>query len=366
MTDPDWPRVLVLADDFARRHLIEEGGFNRLAQGAQVTVLPHTTDATAMDAELRHSTALFALGWGIDSPWLGEERLASAPNLRYIGATQDGRWRFLDVSAATSRGIVCSDASGAMGRIVAEFAFGLCVSTLRDLPHRHSLMASGDWWDGWEDDEGSGAGGTLPRTTVLGSKVGIVGFGGTGSHAASLFMAAGADVTVHSSWLSEQEARSHGLSLVGDVRQLAENSDILVIATQPRQDTAGLIDADVLAALPDGAVVVLVGRAATVDTNALLDHVASGRLRLGIDVYDEEPLPVQHRLRGMPGVVHTPHIAGRTLAAHRLIVDELVSDFERVLDGRAPAWAITMDRWRRVLAGRRPNAAYRTARNMRS
>ncbi|MFJ4851707.1 NAD(P)-dependent oxidoreductase [Streptomyces sp. NPDC088733] len=360
MTDPDRPRALVVVDAFAKRHLVDEGALERLARSAQVTVLPHTADERVMEAELRRSSALFVLGWAIDSPELDEQRLASAPYLRYIGATQDGRWRFLDVSAAVSRGIACCDASGAMGRVVAEFAFALCVSTLRDLPRKHSLMAAGGWWDGWEDGGDPSGGKVLPRTSVFGSRVGIVGFGGTGSHAADLFLAAGADVIVHSSWLSEPESRSRGLSLAASVQQLAENSDILVVATQPRHDTVGLVSADVLAALPSGAVVVLVGRASTVDMESLLDQVAVGRLRLGIDVYEEEPPAVGHRVRGMPGVVHTPHVAGRTLAAHRLILDELVSDFERVLNGTAPAWATTMDRWKRVITGRGSRAA-RTA-----
>ncbi|MEV7982017.1 NAD(P)-dependent oxidoreductase [Streptomyces sp. NPDC086519] len=361
MADAARPRALVLADDFADRHVLRGPALDRLARSAQVTVLPAAADEETVLAELRRSTALFALGWAVSSPRLDRDRLADAPGLRYIGAGQDGRWRFVDVPAALSRGVVCSDASGAMGPVVAEFAFALAVCALRDLPRRHNLMAAGGWWDGWEDGEDAASEGCRPSvSTVFGSRVGIVGFGRIGSHAAALFRAAGAEVTVHSSWLPEREASARGLSLAASVGDLAKGSDILVVATQPRHDTAGLVSADVLDALPDGALVVLVGRASTVDTTALLAHVAAGRLRLGVDVYEEEPLPAHHRLRGMPGVVHTSHVAGRTLAAHRLVLTELVADFERVLAGSAPRWATTADRVRRVRAGR-PYAAPRTA-----
>jgi phosphoglycerate dehydrogenase-like enzyme len=369
----DLPRALVLADGFTRRHVLPDGALDRLARSARVTVLPDGTDEETVLAELRCSTALFALGWSISSPRLDRDRLEDAPHLRYIGAGQDGRWRFADVHAALRRGVVCSDASGAMGPVVAEFAFALAVCALRDLPRRHALVAAGGWWDSWEDGEdatggeagkrgedsggGPGEGARPSPTTVFGSRVGIVGFGRIGSHAAALFRAAGAEVTVHSSWLPEREASARGLRLAASAGELAKGSDILVVATQPRQDTAGLVDADVLDALPDGALVVLVGRASTVDTAALLAHVAAGRLRLGIDVYAQEPLPDRHPLRGMPGVVHTPHVAGRTLAAHRLVLGELVADFERVLAGAEPVWATTADRVDRAVAGRRTHGA---------
>ncbi|MEW2514692.1 NAD(P)-dependent oxidoreductase [Streptomyces sp. NPDC046870] len=352
MAESARPRALVVADDFARDHVLTEAALRRLSAVAQVTVLGDDDEGRIL-REVGRSTALLVAGWDTRLPYLDAERLAGAPLLRLAGAGQDGRWRFLDVREALRRGVVCSDSSGAMGPVVAEFALGLVLCCLRDIPGRHALVASGGWWDGWED-AGTGAGAGAWPTTLAGRRVGIVGMGGIGRHLVRLLSGAGCDTAVCSSWLSPAAAGDLGVELVSSVRQLARRSEILVVATQPRADTAGLVDADAIAELPAGAVVVLVGRAATVDLPALLARAAAGKLRVGLDVHPEEPLPRDHPVRGMPNVVHTPHVAGRTLEANRLIFEELVGEVERVLAGAAPRWATTAERVARVLVGRRP------------
>ena len=87
-------------------------------------------------------------------------------------------------------------------------------------------------------------------------------------------------------------------------------TDVLLLAVPHTPDTEGLVDADVLAALPDGALVVNVARGAVVDTAALTEEVAAGRLRAGLDVTDPEPLPGDHPLWSLPGVLITPHVGG--------------------------------------------------------
>ena len=75
-----------------------------------------------------------------------------------------------------------------------------------------------------------------------------------------------------------------------------------------------MVDADFLAALPDGALVVNVSRGAVVDTNALIAELESGRLRAALDVTDPEPLPPDHPLWRVPNVVISPHVGGDTTA----------------------------------------------------
>lgn len=100
---------------------------------------------------------------------------------------------------------------------------------------------------------------------------------------------------------------------------------MLVLPENPH--TVGLFGAKELAALPDGALVVNVGRGRTLDTEALLAETAGKRLRAALDVVEPEPLPARHPLRHAPGVLITPHVAGGSAAfrprAERLIVEQV-------------------------------------------
>jgi phosphoglycerate dehydrogenase-like enzyme len=112
-------------------------------------------------------------------------------------------------------------------------------------------------------------------------------------------------------------ARSRRTDERGEVVALGELPGLLAIADAvaiclPLDDsTRGLVDAAFLAALPDGAILINIGRGAIVDTDALVAELAAGRLRAGLDVTDPEPLPAGHPLWSAPGVVISPHVGGQ-------------------------------------------------------
>jgi phosphoglycerate dehydrogenase-like enzyme len=116
----------------------------------------------------------------------------------------------------------------------------------------------------------------------------------------------------------------HGLD---ELPALLSRADALVNLLPLTPDTRGLVDAALLARLPDGALYVNGGRGATTDTAALLAELQDGRLRAVLDVVDPEPLDADHPLWRAPGVVITPHVAGDTpagdRAAWRLVGEQL-------------------------------------------
>ncbi|WP_314454832.1 NAD(P)-dependent oxidoreductase, partial [uncultured Microbacterium sp.] len=123
------------------------------------------------------------------------------------------------------------------------------------------------------------------------------------------------------------------LGQLGDV--LAETD--IVIASLPGGDaTRHLIDDAALAALPDGALVVNVGRGPLIDTDALVDHVRRGRIRAALDVTDPEPLPAGHPLWSLDGVLIAPHVGGATDAMHPRIARLLRRQIDRLRAGQAP------------------------------
>jgi phosphoglycerate dehydrogenase-like enzyme len=108
-----------------------------------------------------------------------------------------------------------------------------------------------------------------------------------------------------------------GVHGADELPRLLPSCDALVLLTPLTEATRHLVNAQALAALPDGAVLVNAARGPVVDTDALAPEVQSGRLRAVLDVTDPEPLPSDHPLWAAPGVLSiTPHIAGDSPAGH--------------------------------------------------
>src|SRR5918997_5367096 len=114
---------------------------------------------------------------------------------------------------------------------------------------------------------------------------------------------------------------------IDELDQLLPEADVVVVIAPHTPQTEGLISAPQLARMPDGSLLVNVARGRLVDTNALLAETASGRLRAALDVTEPEPLPADHPLWRIPGVLISPHVGGASSAffprADRLIAAQL-------------------------------------------
>jgi phosphoglycerate dehydrogenase-like enzyme len=104
-----------------------------------------------------------------------------------------------------------------------------------------------------------------------------------------------------------------GVHGVDELPRLLPDADVVVILVPLTAATTGLVDAEFLAAMPDGALLVNAARGPIADTAAITAEVSSGRLGLATDVTDPEPLPADHPLWTLPNVLITPHVAGSVL-----------------------------------------------------
>jgi phosphoglycerate dehydrogenase-like enzyme len=118
-----------------------------------------------------------------------------------------------------------------------------------------------------------------------------------------------------------------------DLPDLLPEADVVIVIVPVTPETAGMVDAEFLAAMRDGALLVNAARGVVVDTDALLAELTSGRLRAALDVTDPEPLPDGHPLWSAPGLLLTPHVGGA------------------VPDTNDRAAAAVTDQVRRILAG---------------
>ncbi len=193
-------------------------------------------------------------------------------------------------------GVAFANATGVHESPAAEIGMALLLAAQRDLPRFVRQQDAGQWRGGF-------------TRGLFGLRVVVVGAGGLGSAVVDRLLPFGARPV--------RVGRSRRTDDRGEVAALAElpgmlsNAEAVVICLPLDDSTSGLVDAGFLAAMPDGAILVNVGRGPIVDTDALLAEVTTGRLRAALDVTDPEPLPPEHPLWSAPGVVISPHVGGQ-------------------------------------------------------
>ncbi len=162
----------------------------------------------------------------------------------------------------------------------------------------------------------------------------LLGYGGVGKAVAARL--AGFEVSptvVAHSARDEDGVRVHA---VEELPALLPAADIVILTLPGGEDTRHILADAELSALPDGALVVNVGRGPLIDTDALVDHVRRGRVRAALDVVDPEPLPPDSELWTLPGVLLSPHVGGASSAMRPRIANLVRTQIERMLRGEAP------------------------------
>lgn len=152
----------------------------------------------------------------------------------------------------------------------------------------------------------------LGTRTLFGRRVGLHGFGRVARALISLLKPFGAEVSVWSEGVPADFIRSHGARACASLHELFSGSEVLIECEALTPQNALSVDAAALAALPDGAVFVNVGRGAVVDEAALEREAARGRLRIALDVVHEEPMTSASAIFAHESAVFSPHIAGPT------------------------------------------------------
>ncbi|GAQ74108.1 2-hydroxyacid dehydrogenase [Streptomyces turgidiscabies] len=210
-------------------------------------------------------------------------------------------------------GVQLCNARGVHEASTGELTLALILASLRGIPDFVRAQDKGEWRGGF-------------RPALADKSALIVGYGAIG--AAIEDRLAPFELT-----RVARVARSERTTARGPVLPLTElpallpEADIVILATPLTDQTRGLVDAEFLARMKDGALLVNVARGPVVDTKALLAELESGRLTAALDVTDPEPLPPGHPLWQAPGVLISPHVGGPTTAfrprAERLLVAQL-------------------------------------------
>jgi phosphoglycerate dehydrogenase-like enzyme len=230
-------------------------------------------------------------------PYMGDgpsvAMIAQMPRLRVLQSLSSGVDNL--VGSVPEQVTLCNGSGLHHEESTAELAACLILASLRQLP-AFVLEQSRHRWH------------HLRTESLDGKRVLLVGYGGMGKGIEQRLRPFGARIT-----RASRTARE-GVAALSQLPRLAAEADILVVCIALTPDTTGLIGAEVLAALPDGALVVNVARGPIVDAAALAGHLTGGRLRAALDVTDVEPLPADRPEWALPNVLLTPHIGGDTFA----------------------------------------------------
>lgn len=260
---------------------------------------------------------------------LTRDVLAAAPKLRLL-VTTGLRNAAIDLDACRERGIEVRG-TGGLRTSTAELTWGLIIALARGICAADRKVREG----GWQDVAG-GLG-----VELAGARLGVVGLGKLGAAVAKVGLAFGMEVVAWSAHLTAERAAEVGARAVGK-EELLTSSDFVTLHLVLSERTRGVIGAAELASMKPTAYLVNTSRGPLVDETALVVALRDGQIAgAGIDVFEVEPLPAAHPLRGAPNTVLTPHIGYVTRASYEVWWRQVVEDIRLWADSTA--------------AGREPN-----------
>lgn len=242
------------------------------------------------------------------------------PKLRVIARTGVGTER-VDLVAATERKIPVVITPGSNTRAVAEGTFAHILHFVKSLPELDAIVREERWHDRPQ----------IPIGDLLGSTIGIVGFGRIGQRVCHLASAFGMRVLAYDPFTPPPaELR------VDSLPELLREADVVTLHAPLAPDTHHMLNADTFSLLKPGAVVVNAGRGDLIDLDAAWAALNSGELRgLGVDVFSVEP-PERHRIFDHPRVLLSPHAFGLSAAALRDTLVDAAQGVKDVLRGQVP------------------------------
>jgi len=318
----------------------------------QKTILldPHfrKLDEIFEPADLQRLYGLAEIVWGRDEPMPETELARVKPD---VFAIVTGRWRHgavtempnlkailevggrhpspqvLDYATCFARGIRVLSCAPAFGPMVAEMALGLVLAASREIVEGHIRFTQGEeqWLHRGNDH----------TFTLYGQTVGLIGYGGLARCLKPLLAPFGCRIQAYDPWLPTSALLNQGVTPV-DLDTLLATSKVIFVLAIPSLENKALLGRAQLERIQPGAVFVLISRSHVVDFDALTELVSAGRFKAAIDVYPQEPLPLEHPIRRAPGVVHSAHRAGSVARDLRNIGRMVVNDLEALLAGLPP------------------------------
>lgn len=314
------PLVIAAPEPRTLELIFEPELLTRFHAAYEVVEVPETEIAT-LDPEVL-ARARYIVG----QPPLSVETLGQMAALRCIFNVESNLLDNMPYEDAFARGIHVVTTGAVFAEPVAEMGLALALNLARTVIDADNAFRVGQ--ELWGGD------GNTSARLLTGSKIGIIGFGDLGRALARVLEGFRAEICVYDPWLPDAVLRESGVrpSTLSDV--LSQSETVFVVAAVTTQNK-GFLDAKAFASMRPGSAFILLSRADVVDFDALMDAVASGHIVAASDVFPQEPLPHDHRVRSLPGFIRSAHRAGALDVAFKRM-GEMVLDDMALIDAGLP------------------------------
>jgi phosphoglycerate dehydrogenase-like enzyme len=308
---------VVILDDFEQLAK-SVTAYEKLKARAQVTVLRERLDTPAkLEQKLGDADCILLMR---ERTRLGEKELALLPRLKFIAQT--GRTSaHLDLPAATRGGVAVVGTPSDNGTSTKELTVGLILGLLRKIPQVDRRMREESWP-------------AMAGQLLQGKTVGILGLGRIGKEVAAIMKVFNTRVLAYSRTLTAEKAAEGGAECV-PMETLLRESDVVTLHVPLNQNTRGIIDAKELAMMKAGALLINTARGPLISEQALIDALKTGHLGgAALDVFDTEPLPMDHPLRRFDNVILLSHRGYATVEVLRERYEQAMENILSFLAGK--------------------------------
>ena len=251
---------------------------------------------------------------------IAHETLNACPSIRFIGVLATGT-NNVDLQAAKERCIPVCNIPAYSTQAVAQFTFALLLEICHHIGHHNNRVQQGRWSSGrdfcfWD----------YPLVELAGKTIGIIGYGRIGQATANIARAFGMRVIACS--------RSSKSDCVVPLDALLAESDVISLHCPLTDETKHIINADTIAKMKQGVIIINTARGPLIDETALVDAVKSGQVyAAGLDVVSAEPIKPDSVLLGHDNIIITPHIAWAPKEARQRLMDIAVENLAAFLRG---------------------------------
>jgi phosphoglycerate dehydrogenase-like enzyme len=317
------PIIAVLSGQDLFASFFDEDRKKRLNKFARWMLVPEQKYDAAVISRLAAAEALITT-W--DSPYLSVETMKRLPSVRIIvHCGGEVKKRF---DRPLFRRLIIANTADPMAKPTAELGAAFLLYAARNVDHyRDALRKKSNRVYDYVHLSGGKA------ESLLGREVGMIGFGRIGR--ALVEMLRGFDVRwrIYDPYASREIAPRTSVQF-DSLNRVLKRSTLLVVAAAATDRSRHLLNRERLATLRRGTVVINIARGSLIDLAALTREVKSGRLRCALDVTDpEEPLPIDHPLRNLPGAIMTPHVGGGGQRTRGEMADAAMDELERFFRG---------------------------------